>query len=388
MKIAIIGTGISGNVAAYHLQKDHDVTVFEANDYIGGHTHTHDIEWQGSHYAVDTGFIVYNEKTYPHFIQLLNELGVACWPTTMSFSVKSDVNGLEYNGHSLNTLFAQRRNFLNPSFHVMIRDILRFNREAPQSLRNDEAEIGLGEYLRLHGYSQIFIEHYIIPMGAAIWSTDPQQMQMFPAKFFIRFFEHHGLLNVANRPRWFVIEGGSREYVKPLVKKFANRIRLNTPVSAILRYPTHVEIKPYNSPAERFDAVFVATHSDQALAMLQDASQAEQQVLGAIHYQENEAVLHTDSNILPNSKRAWAAWNYHLLADQSEQVAVTYNMNILQGINAPVEFCVTLNNSRAIRESSILKRITYQHPVYTSETIAAQQRQLEGPAGGDEEAPL
>ena len=295
----------------------------------------------------------------------------------MSFSVKSDVNGLEYNGHSLNTLFAQRRNVFNPSFHKMIKDILRFNQEAPKSLLTDEAEIGLGEYLRLNGYSQMFIDHYIIPMGAAIWSTDPQMMQQFPAKFFIRFFEHHGLLSVANRPRWFVIEGGSREYVKPLVKKFENRIRLNTPVTAILRYPTHVEIKPYNSPVERFDAVFIATHSDQALAMLHDASHAEKQVLGAIRYQENEAVLHTDSSILPNSKLAWAAWNYHLLADQTEQVAVTYNMNILQGLKAPVQFCVTLNNSKSIRKNSIIKKITYQHPVYTTETLQAQKRQSE-----------
>lgn len=377
MKIAVIGTGISGNVAAYHLQKEHDVTVFEANDYIGGHTHTHDIDWQGERYAVDTGFIVFNEKTYPNFIQLLDELKVEASPTTMSFSVKSEINGLEYNGHSLDTLFAQRRNLFRPSFHNMIRDILRFNREAPLSLKSNAADMSLGEYLVSNGYGKMFIDHYIIPMGAAIWSTDPEKMQQFPARFFIRFFDHHGLLNVVDRPRWFVINGGSREYVGPLVKSFENNIRLNSPVESIRRFPGYVEIKPRQQMAERFDAVFVATHSDQALAMLDDASLQERQVLGAIRYQENEAVLHTDSEILPTRKRAWAAWNYHMLADQREQVAVTYNMNILQGIKAPVQFCVTLNNSKAVRKKHVIKRLKYQHPVYTAETVLAQQRQSE-----------
>ena len=377
MKIAVIGTGISGNVAAYHLQKEHDVTVFEANDYIGGHTHTHDIDWQGKRYAVDTGFIVFNEKTYPNFIQLLDELKVEAKPTTMSFSVKSEINGLEYNGHSLNTLFAQRRTLFNPSFHSMIRDILRFNREAPLSLQNGLADISLGEYLKLNGYGKMFIDHYIIPMGAAIWSTNAAMMQHFPARFFIRFFDHPGLLDVVNRPRWFVVKGGSREYVAPLVKSFENNIRLNTPVESIKRFPGHVEITSRQQPVERFDAVFVATHSDQALAMLDDPSKQERQVLGAIRYQQNEAVLNTDSSILPTRKRAWAAWNYHMTPDQREQVAVTYNMNILQGIDAPEQFCVTLNNSKAIRQQCIIKRINYQHPVYTAETVAAQQRQSE-----------
>lgn len=377
MKIAVIGTGISGNVAAYHLNKYHDVTVFEANDYVGGHTHTHDIELAGKHYPVDTGFIVYNEKTYPNFIALLDELKVESAATAMSFSVKSEQNGLEYNGQSLNTLFAQRSNIFNLAFHRMIRDILRFNREAPLSLERGEAEIGLGEYLKIHGYSQIFIDHYIIPMGAAIWSTDPEQMQAFPARFFIRFFHHHGLLSVTDRPQWFVIKGGSREYVKPLISSFEDRIRLSSPIESVRRFPTHVEIKPINKPAEDFDAVFIATHSNQALAMLDDASSQESDVLGAIKYQENEAVLHTDQRILPNKRLAWAAWNYHVLAKPQERVAVTYNMNILQGLDAPEQFCVTLNNSSAVDKRSIIKRITYDHPVYTPDSVAAQQRQHE-----------
>jgi predicted NAD/FAD-binding protein len=375
MKVAVIGTGISGNVAAYHLNKEHDVTVFEAKNYIGGHTHTHDIEWSGKHYAVDTGFIVFNERTYPNFIALLNELGVPSKSTEMSFSVKNERNGLEYNGHSLDTLFAQRSNLLRPSFHRMIRDILRFNREAPQALARDDAETGLGEFLAKGGYSKEFINHYIIPMGAAIWSTDPAQMQEFPARFFIRFFVNHGLLQIKDRPRWFVIDGGSREYVGPLINTFSDRIRVNSPVESVRRFPAHVEVKARNQAVERFDAVFIAAHSNQALRMLDDASHLEREVLGAIHYQENEAVLHTDHTVLPYRRKAWAAWNYHIQRDTREQVALTYNMNILQGLNAPDQFCVTLNNSKAIDKRFVLDRITYEHPVYTPDSLVAQQRQ-------------
>lgn len=377
MRVAVIGTGIAGNVAAYHLNKEHDISVFEAGDYIGGHTHTHDIEWAGQHYPIDTGFIVYNEKTYPHFIALLNELGVDSAITEMSFSVKNEVNDLEYNGHSLNTLFAQRRNLFSPSFHRMIRDILRFNKQAPRDMAEGQAEIGLQEYLQINQYSQQFIEHYIIPMGAAIWSTDPLQMQQFPARFFIRFFHNHGLLNVSNRPNWYTIKGGSNQYVQPLVKAFAEKIHLNSRIETVRRYPEHVMIKPVNQEAQRFDAVFIAAHSDQALAMLDDPSQSEQEVLSAIRYQENEAVLHTDETVLPRRRLAWAAWNYHMLTQQQDQVALTYNMNILQGHRAPVQFCVTLNNSSAVDKKKIIKTVQYEHPVYTAESVAAQQRQQE-----------
>ncbi|MDJ0881572.1 MAG: FAD-dependent oxidoreductase [Gammaproteobacteria bacterium] len=377
MKIAVIGSGISGNVAAYHLNKQHDITVFEANDYIGGHTHTHDIEWAGQHYAVDTGFIVFNERTYPHFIALLDELGVDSHITEMSFSVKNEKSGLEYNGHSLNSLFAQRRNLFSPSFHRMIRDILRFNRQAPRDMEEGQAEIGLGEYLKMNDYSQQFIEHYIIPMGAAIWSTDPLQMQQFPARFFIRFFHNHGLLNVSNRPNWFTIRGGSKQYVAPLVHSFKDKIHLRSPIESVRRYPTHVEIKPLNQSVQKFDALFIAAHSNQALDMLEDATAAEKEVLGAIRYQPNEAVLHTDESVLPKRKLAWASWNYHMLEQQEQQVALTYNMNILQGHKAPVQFCVTLNNSDAIDKKKIIKTISYDHPLYTAESVNAQQRQQE-----------
>ena len=377
MKVAVIGTGISGNVAAYHLARHHDLTVFEANDYVGGHTHTHDINWKGVDYPIDSGFIVYNERTYPNFIALLDELGVASQPTTMSFSVKNEQTGLEYNGHSLNTLFSQRRNLLSPAFHRMIRDILRFNRDATESLARGELDICLGDYLKQGEYSDMFIQQYILPMGAAIWSTDPQQMQSFPARLFISFFDHHGLLSVKDRPAWRVIKGGSRGYLKPLTDSFKDRIRLKSPVTSIRRLPGHVEVQTYSEKVENFDAVFIAAHSDQALRMLADPSREEQSILGTIRYQENEATIHTDERVLPASRRAWAAWNYHVQENTKGRVAVTYNMNILQSIQAPVQFCVTLNNDRAVSRKHIIKKIIYEHPIYTPDTVSAQQRQSE-----------
>ncbi len=377
MKIAIIGSGIAGNVAANYLHKDHDITLFEANDYVGGHTHTHPISWNNKEYAIDTGFIVFNYRTYPNFTRLLNELQVPVQPSNMSFSVKCERSGLEYNGNNLNSLFAQRRNLFRPSFHRMLRDILRFNRQAPALLDNPDDELSLGEYLQQQAYSNQFIEHYIIPMGAAIWSTDPNRMHAFPAHGFVRFFHNHGLLSVSDRPTWYVIKGGSNQYVTKLIRPFRDRIRLNSPIEKIKRFSTHVEVTPRNQPTEQFDAVFIASHSDQALAMLTDATRQEQEILGAIPYQENTAILHTDQSLLPRRRLAWAAWNYHLLQENSSRVTLTYNMNILQNLNASEQFCVTLNNDDAIDESRIIKRLRYHHPVYTPKGMQAQQRQQE-----------
>jgi predicted NAD/FAD-binding protein len=295
----------------------------------------------------------------------------------MSFSVKCEHSGLEYNGNNLNSLFAQRRNLFRPSFHRMLRDILRFNRQAPALLHNPDDELSLGEYLQQQAYSRQFIEHYIIPMGAAIWSTDPNQMHAFPAHSFVRFFHNHGLLSVSDRPTWYVIKGGSNQYVSKLIRPFRDRIRLNSPIEKIKRFPTHVEITPRNQPTEQFDAVFIASHSDQALAMLTDATRQEQEILGAIPYQENTAILHTDHSLLPKRRLAWAAWNYHLLQKSSSSVTLTYNMNILQSLNASEQFCVTLNNDNAIDKSRIIKRLRYHHPVYTPKGMKAQQRQEE-----------
>ena len=377
MKIAIVGAGIAGNVVAYYLSQEHDITVFEANDYVGGHTHTHDIEWKGKRYPVDSGFIVFNYKTYPQFTQLLKDLGVAVQPSSMSFSVKCERTGLEYNGTTLNTLFAQRRNLLRPSFYRMIKDILRFNREAPSLLTSSPAQVSLEEYLSQGRYGREFIEQYLIPMGAAIWSADPSQLSSMPAHFFIRFFHNHGMLSVNDRPTWYVIQGGSKEYVRKLTAPFRHRIRVDTPVERITRHPHSVLIKARNKPPEQFEHVFLATHSDQALTLLRDPLPLEREVLSAIPYQENEAVLHTDERVLPQRRLAWAGWNYHLLSNNSHHVPVTYNMNILQGIQAPVQFCVTLNNSQVIDPQKIIKRITYHHPFFTPKAVLAQQRQAE-----------
>jgi predicted NAD/FAD-binding protein len=377
MKVAVIGTGIAGNVAAYHLAQKHDITVYEANSHIGGHTHTHDIDWEGKRYAIDTGFIVFNYWTYPNFTRLLEELGVEVQASNMSFSVKCEKTGLEYNGTSLNSLFAQRRNFLKPSFYRMIGDILRFNREAPKLLQTDGEEISLGDYLQEGGYGRAFIEHYIVPMGSAIWSADPAQMHKFPARFFIRFFHNHGMLNVDDRPTWYVIKGGSREYVEKLIDGYRDRIRLNSRVISVKRLDGHVEIKTAEQPAEKFDYVFIAGHSDQALKMLTDPTQAEREILGAIPYQKNEAILHADASLLPKRRLAWAAWNYHVLPEYQGRAALTYNMNILQGLSSDTPFCVTLNHTDAIDESRIIKRMEYDHPVFTQEGIAAQARHSE-----------
>ena len=373
----MIGTGIAGNVAAYNLSKEHEVTVFEANDYVGGHTHTHDIEHGDKTYRIDTGFIVFNYKTYPHFTELLDELGVEVQPSNMSFSVKCERTGLEYNGTTLNSLFAQRSNLLKPSFYRMIRDILRFNKEAPRDLISDSAEITLGSYLTEKGYSDQFIEHYLVPMGAAIWSTDPDRMLSFPARFLVRFMSNHGMLSVDERPQWYVIKNGSNSYVDKLTAPFADRIRLNSSIQSIVRHADHVSVTPVGGAPERFDAIFIAAHSDQALKMLSDASDAEQEVLGTVPYQPNEAVLHTDHTILPKRKLAWAAWNYHILPENLGKTALTYSMNILQGLDAPVEFCVTLNNDKAIDPAKIIKRIQYDHPLFTPEGADSQARQSE-----------
>ena len=381
MKIAVIGTGIAGNVAAWHLSRTHEITVYEAGGHVGGHTHTHVVEQAGRTYNVDTGFIVFNDWTYPNFIRLLDELGVATQPSTMSFSVRDATSGLEYNGTSLNSLFAQRRNLLRPAFWRMIRDILRFNRQAPALLTQPGEELSLGEYLAANDYSREFVDHYIVPMGAAIWSTDPGSMQRFPARFFVRFFHNHGMLSVDARPQWRVIRGGSARYVEKLTAPFRDRIRRHTPVEWIRRLPGQVRVKARGLDIERYDAVFLACHSDEALRLLADASPQESAVLGAIPYQRNVAVLHTDTRLLPRRRRAWAAWNYHLQPGHRGPVALTYNMNLLQSLDAPVPFLVTLNHGGAIDPAKIIARVDYDHPLFTPEGVAAQarQREINGP---------
>ena len=381
MRIAVVGSGISGMVAASRLHRAHEVTVFEAGSHVGGHTHTVDVQWQGRHYAIDTGFIVFNDWTYPRFIALLNELGVEYQNSNMSFSLRDERNGLEYNGTSVNTLFAQRLNALRPSFLRMIADILRFNKRSLALLAGKDDALTLGEYLDANRYSRAFREQFIVPMGMSIWSATERAMLSFPARFFVEFFDKHGFLNVNNRPVWQAIKGGSREYMRKLAAPLAHRIRLNTAVTSVRRDPAGVTVRPDINTVERFDYVFFACHSDQALKILQDPSEAEAAVLGAIPYQENEAVLHTDDRLLPHAPLARAAWNYHLLTVRDDamrdRVALTYDMNVLQSIEAPVRFLVTLNRTADIDPAKVLKTITCHHPVYLPSGVLAQKRRAE-----------
>jgi len=376
VKIAIIGTGISGLTAAYLLNRKHEITVFEKNDYIGGHTHTHTIKTKRSTQAVDSGFIVYNEVTYPNFIKLLDQLGVQRQKTIMGFSVKSVKKNLEYAGNSLKSLFAQRLNYLRPSFWIMLRDILRFNKKGKADLPDLSAEIKLGDYLKQNNYSLSFINHYIIPMGSAIWSTKAQSMLDMPALFFIRFFNNHGLMEVKNRSGWWVIKGGSKEYVKKMIAEFDSRIRLNTAVQSISRSENKITIQVADKE-EIFDAVVIATHSDQALRLLADSTKQEEEILGALPYQSNDALLHTDSSVLPKRKLAWASWNYNLDQESYKPMSMTYNMNMLQTLDSENTYCVTLNNHDLVDDEKVVKTMHYDHPQFTSESIKAQKRKHE-----------
>jgi predicted NAD/FAD-binding protein len=375
MKIAIIGSGISGLTCAYLLQRKHEITVFEADARIGGHTHTVDVEVDGERHAIDTGFIVFNDWTYPNFIRLLDRLGVASQPTEMSFSVHEPCSGDEYNGNNLNSLFARRRNLLSPRFWGMLRDILRFNREALRDLEEQRiaADTTLGEYLRQRGYGERFVERYIVPMGSAIWSMSLADMLNFPLQFFVRFFRNHGLLSVNDRPQWRVISGGSRSYLQPLSAGFTEHIRLNSAVTRVERDLAGVVIHTANGP-ERFDNVVFACHSDQALRMLDAPTPAEREILGAMRYADNDVVLHTDTRLLPKRPLARASWNYRLGGLGSQAAAVTYCMNILQGIDSDTSFCVSLNQSAQIDPQKVLGRYRYAHPQFSLAGIAAQAR--------------
>lgn len=379
-RIAVVGSGIAGLTCAWLLRDKYDITLYEENDYLGGHTQTTDVELLGKSWPVNTGFIVYNDWTYPNFIRLMELLGVESEESDMSFSVKCEQSGLEYNGHTLNSLFAQRRNFLKPSFYGMIRDILRFNKETRAELANDSVDRTetLGSYLTRKGYGEAFRTKYIIPMGAAVWSASEDMMMAFPVYFFLRFFNNHGMLSVDDRPQWRVISNGSRSYVTRILKDLPqDQVFLNTPVDGVSRSEDGVVISSKRGH-DLYDEVIFACHSDQALAMLKDATADEQAILGAIPYKMNDVVLHTDETILPKRKLAWAAWNYHIGEDAQDSVAVTYYMNRLQNFDdAPVEFCVTLNKTEAINPQKIIRKFRYAHPVFTLEGMAAQQRHSE-----------
>ena len=399
MRIAIVGAGISGLTVAHLLHREHEIVVFEAGGYAGGHTNTVRVDTPNETHHVDTGFIVFNDRNYPNFERLLRRIGVASQPSNMSFAVTDEQGDFEYASTSANGLFAKRAHLASPRFHRMLADVFRFQRAGRELLAGGEPTSAdgaqahptrgvhtlarradgpsLGAWVEELGFSRAFIDKLIVPQASAVWSADPRQMWTFPARFLVEFFANHGMLGLRDRPRWRTVTGGSAQYVKNLTEPFRHRLHLGTPVQAIHRAPDHVLVKPCNAEPQRFDEVVLATHSDQALKLLADPTDRELELLRAIPYQPNEAVLHTDQTLLPRRRRAWASWNYHLLAEPPGKTTVTYHMNRLQTLRAEREFCVTLNHTERIDPDAVIRKIDYAHPVYTPEGAAAQARHAE-----------
>lgn len=368
-KIAIVGTGISGLTCAYHLSRNHHVTIFEAEDYIGGHTHTVEVEKNGEKVKIDTGFIVFNDRTYPNFMKMMEEIGVASQKTEMSFSVRNDALDLEYNGGSLPGLFAQPKNLVRPGFWRLLRDVARFNQEVRKASGDDSTL--LGEFLNRGNYGTLFRENYIIPMVSAIWSMGFAGCYEFPLSFFFKFFENHGLLDFTNRPQWYTIQGGSSSYIAPLTRGFRKNIRLNTPVICVRRLQGSVEVETALG-TELFDEVILACHGDQALALIKEPSHQEKEVLSVFTCSYNSVILHTDTSHLPKARRAWAGWNYRVIDSALHQATLTYNMNILQRLDSDHTYLVSLNQN--IADEHVLARFHYSHPIYTKDAVMAQKK--------------
>lgn len=372
MKIAIVGSGISGNSLAHLLSRNHNITLFEKNNRLGGHSHTHEIIIEGKKLKVDTGFIVFNKETYPLFTNLLDSLNVKYEKSNMSFSVFSKENDFEYNGTNLNTLFSQKKNIFNYEFLRMIYEIIKFNKISINLLTSNE-DISLGNFLKKNNFSNFFCERYILPMGSAIWSTNIHKILEFPALFFIKFFKNHGMLNINNRPEWLTISGGSKEYVKRLTAPFKKNIKLNCEVKLIERNSKYVTVTHTNGK-DKFDYIFLACHSNEALSLLKNPTQLEKNILSSINYSKNTVTLHTDESVMPKNKLTWAAWNYNIDNKKNMPIALTYNMNILQNLPTNKAVLVTLNDKGKIRHDKIIKKINYSHPLFTINSIAAQSR--------------
>ncbi len=375
MRIAIIGGGISGMTAAYYLSRQHDITLFEASDYIGGHANTAVVNENNRQIPVDTGFIVFNQQNYPRLCKLFEEIGVESINTDMSFSVRCEESGLEYNGTSLNKLFIQRKNIFNFSFLRMLKDINRFHDEAVRSLRDGlDDRITVEDYARQRNYSDEFIEHYLVPLGASLWSSPADRFRQFPMLFVIEFLNNHCMLQVNDRPQWKTVKGGSREYVSRLTADYSNSIQLKQPIKQVVRNNSHIDVHTMNGNVLEYDEVIICCHSDQALSMIANPDDIELDILQQFHYQPNEAVLHTDTRMLPENKGAWASWNYRIPEAEQDHVSVTYNMNSLQSIDSNETYCVSLNQTRNIDKSRILKRILYHHPQFSPGRTEAQSR--------------
>lgn len=377
MRVAVIGGGISGLVAAYQLQGKAEVSVFEANEYIGGHTHTVDVRRDGENFAIDTGFIVYNDWTYPNFVQLLAQLEVPTQASDMSFALSDPATGFAYAAPRLDGLFAHKRNAFNPRFYQMLWDIVRFSKDGPAFLQDCADEVPLSVFFERGRYSRIFLDRYLVPMISAIWSAGCGTVGELPARYFLHFFKNHGLMNLKDRPQWRVITGGSRNYIEPLIRGFSDRVYTRSPVHQLIRHPEHVTLKMPNEELLKFDHVVLAVHSNQALRMLADPSDAERDILGAIPYQPNAVSLHTDTSILPRNRNAWASWNYRMDPKTENQAHLTYHMNRLQSLEASCDFLVSLNQDEHIASEHQIGQFNYSHPAYSSASVAAQARHRE-----------
>jgi predicted NAD/FAD-binding protein len=373
MRIAIVGTGIAGLSAAHRLHPEHEIVVYEASDRLGGHTNTVRVDTAEETQWIDTGFIVFNDRNYPGFEALLEEIGVASQPSHMGFSVSDGKGRFEYSG-TPRGIFARRSHLVSPSFLGMLREWRRFNREARALIGMNGTAPSLGHWLEEKGFSKHFVERLIVPQAAAVWSADPEQMWSFPASFMAEFFENHGMYSLRDRPSWRTVSGGSVSYVEAISAPWRDRIRLSAPVRRIERHADGVTIEADGCESERFDEVVVATHSDQALALLADPSRAEREVLGAIPYQPNEAVLHTDASLMPRRRAVWSSWNFHLAEGPPRGSTVTYWMNNLQRLRAGRQYFVTLNRGGEIDPQKTIARFEYDHPMYTAAGVAAQAR--------------
>jgi predicted NAD/FAD-binding protein len=371
-RIAVVGSGIAGLGAAYFLSRKHTVFLFEKDNRIGGHTHTHTVASSLGPIKVDTGFIVHNDRTYPNLIRLLAELGVERMPSDMSFGVFQPSTGFEYSSRGLNGFFARRRHALNPAHYALLAEIMRFNAAAPKLLDQPASNITLGEYLDQNGFSQRLTDKYLVPMASAIWSMDRAEMMRFPAFTLIRFFHNHGMLGINTHPQWYTLRGGCSSYLNPISKPFADRITLNANITAIRRTAQHVTLEFADRPAQQFDQVVLACHGPQALQLLADPSDKEREILSNFRTSRNVAILHTDEKLLPRREAAQASWNYNL--DGANGATLTYAMNRLQSIPTREQFCVTLNDGGMVDESKVIQRIVYHHPIYDQAAVAAQDR--------------
>ena len=375
MRVGIIGSGIAGLIVANHLHPRHQITVFERRRRIGGHVNTVLVELEDGVIPIDTGFIVYNEPNFPKFSKLLQSLKVATRSTQMSFSVRHDPSGIEYGGTSFSSVFAQRRNLLRTSFLRMLLDINRFNREYGGSAESRDLEDQtVAELLTRRQYGSEFAEHYLVPLGSALWSASPKAFRNFPSRFVIDFLRNHRLLQIGGRPRYRFIEGGSATYLNALIAGFRDRICVGRAARRVSRGDGFVEIEDNRGTRERFDHVVIACHADDALALLADPHPVERELLGAFEYAVNDVVLHTDTSVLPRNRRAWAAWNLHMPIEEPDSVRITYNMNILQQVPGPRVFNVTLNDPGLIAPDEVIARFRYSHPLYCSESASVQRR--------------